>query len=601
MPFQERRWGRKEPSIRTVQSDIFEGPTLAPVYTAEGYFGGYYGHGYYIAFHEGDSIDIDTTQLARGSVNSVKSPNFLEQSGTHLVGNMPLVLLEDESDYFDLDLEIGEALVPPPALITRILPLNIETTPVQPKASDFPIQVDLNRHIRGLMQDTEFRIVEVREHTPSLVKTNLSENLEDGVYAYAPQGNYLHNFLEVMIEVFDDLHPTIQASRAPQYAPIMPGFASTSELGQSTIETVLVSVEDDVIGDPDKEGVFWTDQGNNGTCLLAATGSILESLGIGSYDDLLSRTVVRINGNGNVIDDNNNIVPRANWGEYFESIGVDILIDGFPPYVEIVERLSNEYLTAVEFKNPGISRLLTVGSIMPNPALRQKWDWVQTVFDAYDVPSHTGYATNFGTIVKEIQEGNKIVAYVDATELWRSPLIEFIDDNDFIPFSAARSSENHALWITGIDTNTNPPSIILNDSGSESGREARYPLEAFLNAFEDSEFVYTATGADSPDADIQAQRKEIYDIIFDDFHPSGLTNQRFMDVTDRLVSNRFNKNLRDYDFIDKLDAKYPGFRAKVRAYKMAVEEQRTDVLSSIGLSTEEIAEIKEIFEDVDDE
>ena len=460
------------------------------------------------------------------------------------------------------------------------------------QASDYPFEVNLRDLVHGnLGSSVEINVLGIEELTPSELRTDLSKRVDGTVLRYTPQGNFLHNVLRIHAEIADaSHHPTIGArQRAAVYSVTPSGSLQVIPTDRGNVpveETLAVRIVDDVIGDPVKAAKNWTFQGANGTCLLASVGSALASLGEidDGYEHLLSRTTVRIDANGNSIDENGNRILLADTG-------VDILIDGKPPYVEIIEPLTPEYLSKID---PRLRDDLRVGAIMPNPELKQNWGWVKTMFDAYNVPSHTGYASNFATLVQEIQVGNKIIAYVDAVELWRSPFTDFIDGNDWIPFSAERSVENHALWITGVKITDGEPYIIVNDSGLESGRSAEYPLKQFAEAFEDAEFIYTATGATAPDQTIQNQRQSIAEDITNYF-----AADKYSATTVEKVQQRFNRLLEDLDLLDSIALETPGFKAKVTEYKTAVENQRYDVLLDIGLQPTEIEEIAKIFEDVD--
>ena len=466
-------------------------------------------------------------------------------------------------------------------------------------ASNYPFSVNLRERISNIYGDSVINILSIEEYTPSLLRTDLEGILdEEGVLTYDPQGNYLLNALVIRFEAADAQRPpTIQARRTGGVygSGSDPMFPVVSNPLQPADGTITVAIKDDIIGDPEILEQFWKHQGNNGTCLLEAVSASLRSLGLddANFVNTLRRTTVRINAIGNIIDLDGNILS-------IEDIDADILIDGKPPYVYITEPLSPEYLAAVELLNPGISKLLKVGSIMPNPGLRQNWGWVETMFDAFDVDTHTGYATNFATLIEEIAAGNRVIAYVDAEELWRGDLIEFIDQNDWVPFAAARTAENHALWITGVEIDNGEAYIYVNDSGDREGRGRKYPLKKFAAAFEDSEFLYTATGPSAPDQAIQNQRKEIFDTIFTYVHPDGLQGSEMAErITQRLVENKFNRYISEERHLNAIEQVSPGFKAKVQAYKEAVNQQQTDVLTAIGLTEDEIAEIEKIFEEVD--
>jgi hypothetical protein len=440
-------------------------------------------------------------------------------------------------------------------------------------------------------------VTSIEEYTPSRLATDLRRTVRpDNIMEYTPQGNFLRNWLLMTAEIADEYHPpTILArSMSAPYStiprnPVLPQRGNVPDG-----ETLAIKVVDDVIGDPEKMGKYWVNQGANGTCLLASVGSILSALGKidDGYSDLLKRTVVKVNAHGQIVDDSGNVISLS-------QTGIDILIEGQAPYIQLTEPLTPEVLQRYEGLQPGVTRGMVPGAILPNPNLRQNWGWVETMFDAYNVQNHTGYASNFATVIEELAAENKIVAYVDALELWRSPLTDFIESNDWIPFVAEKSVENHALWITGVEIDAGEAFVILNDSGNASGREAKYPLKKFLKAFEDSEFLYTATGVAAPDNDLQIDRAALqYDI--NSYHADLLDTSAGLldDVTKNNFNKAFNALIKDDAFVDRVEATNPGFKARVRDYKGKVNAQKEKALRQIGLDPDSI---DDIYEDVDTE
>lgn len=489
-------------------------------------------------------------------------------------------------------------------------PIDVESIPAFVRASSaYPFKIDVSESLRlhGAEPPFNINMVNVQEFTISDAQRHWEEDNpfvkmdEHGVITYSPQGNYLRNKLVITVEVADKNNPP--GIFAAEKGDVYQGERSPGEIDREPIvpkgTEVLVNVEDDVIGSPSELAKFWVNQGANGTCLLAAIASILNSEGIADFEDILSRTVVRINAHGQIIDDNGDVIPLS-------ETGVDILIEGQAPYIQLAEPLLPEVAERFEELSPGITRFLAPNVIYPNPNLQQNWGWAEIMFDAYDIPNHTGYASNFATILEELESGNKIVAYVDAKELWQSPLIDFIDGNDWIPFSAERSIQNHALWITGVEVEGDEAFIVVNDSGDPSGREARYPLEKFLDSFEDAEFIYQATGHQAPDNHIQTERyalqTDISNVVSGRTVTIGGVEHRFPEISDftdlQNFNRRFNDFLKDPDFIDAMDAEVPGFKARVGRYIGSVNEQRERVIRSLGLDPDEI---EKIFDDVDDE
>jgi hypothetical protein len=100
--------------------------------------------------------------------------------------------------------------------------------------------------------------------------------------------------------------------------------------------------------------------------------------------------------------------------------------------------------------------------------------------------------------------GRGVVVGVNADELWdQGPLATFwnwfceqlgLDNALFTP-------ANHAVTVIGIDiSDPQNPMVILNDSGTPDGAGVLYPLDKFMDAWENSDFYYVATDQAIPEA-----------------------------------------------------------------------------------------------------
>lgn len=101
----------------------------------------------------------------------------------------------------------------------------------------------------------------------------------------------------------------------------------------------------------------------------------------------------------------------------------------------------------------------------------------------HGIPTHTEYGGNVYDLVNELAQGHKVIVGVDADELWRPSFF-----NDLFGEAA-----NHALIVTGIDT-TDPQNVrvLITDPGT--GDVAKeYPLEQFLDAWQDANCQFIAT------------------------------------------------------------------------------------------------------------
>lgn len=605
MALQERRWRRRQPTVREVDTAVSYG-----------------GYGPYLAYdyfevNEGDDIEINTGALGLGTVRVVRKPDFLREDGTFLVGRVPLVS-EVEADEFDIELETAEGFLSAPVPVIRDFDISARAAMFD-ALSEYPFVINLRSYLHGLPSDAIVNIASIAEYGVSTFETNFENALDANLnFTYAPRGNFLRNIIQLNLEITDPRRRG--TGRVTQAASFYGGPGSPSEppvnlppirTAPPEMATVTVQLCQNLATDASEQlSDFWNYQGHNGTCLIASVGSVLESLGVASFEEVLRRTTVGVDKDGNyvVLDRDGDPVYKDDGtylylSEATDQSLVDIFIDGKPTYVKVLETLSAEYL---EFftENLGLSvEQVMDGLTMPNPDNPQDWSWTETMFSEFGVESHTGYMSNFATLIAELNAGNKVVAYVDAVELWRSPLTDAIVNSGWVPLAFGRSVENHMLWITGVDlSDPDEPIIILNDSGQEDGAGVRYPLERFLNAFEDSEFEYTATGFSAPDNELQVDRAGLMtEICAYQADLIGTSSGLLSDVARDNFNKEFNELMEDRAFLERVDDFIPGFRERARNYKRNVNVQQQNVLRAMGLTSEQIARINQIYADVDEE
>ena len=93
----------------------------------------------------------------------------------------------------------------------------------------------------------------------------------------------------------------------------------------------------------------------------------------------------------------------------------------------------------------------------------------------------------------ELAQGHKVIVGVDSGELWdRNPILDAIADKLGI------SGADHAVVVSGIDT-TDPSHIqvTISDPGT-GGAAVSYPLDQFVDAWQDSGFYMVATQDPAP-------------------------------------------------------------------------------------------------------
>lgn len=99
---------------------------------------------------------------------------------------------------------------------------------------------------------------------------------------------------------------------------------------------------------------------------------------------------------------------------------------------------------------------------------------------------------NIFTLTSELAKGNRVIIGVDSGELWNQGFDENLED------ISGMSGADHALIVSGIDTtDPNNVKVVLTDPGS--GDVAKeYPIEQFIDAWQDSNFHMVSTVEPAP-------------------------------------------------------------------------------------------------------
>ena len=122
---------------------------------------------------------------------------------------------------------------------------------------------------------------------------------------------------------------------------------------------------------------------------------------------------------------------------------------------------------------------------------------IGNMMDLYNIPNHTVQNATLADLASELQAGHGVIVGVHSSELWDSgPLADL---SHFLAKAFGLDNQywnpaDHAVVVTGIDvSDPDHPMVILNDSGHPDGAGAPYPLDQFMDAWENSGFYYTAT------------------------------------------------------------------------------------------------------------
>lgn len=150
------------------------------------------------------------------------------------------------------------------------------------------------------------------------------------------------------------------------------------------------------------------------------------------------------------------------------------------------------------------------------------------------------------------------------------------------------NSQDHAIWITGIDY-SDPDNIkfIINDTGYDDHAAKTYPMAQFIAAWEDSNFLYTATGGSAPDAFQQNERKFIDDALILHFNIHGDPTSKML-VDDYAF---FLSYITNTDLMKEVEKIAPGVMGRAAHYlrNLGIEEKR--IWEKYGLDAETIAQV----------
>lgn len=95
------------------------------------------------------------------------------------------------------------------------------------------------------------------------------------------------------------------------------------------------------------------------------------------------------------------------------------------------------------------------------------------------IETYTSYDVSFADLEDVLATGDKAIVAVDSNEIW-SPQYDRRGD------SVEQTDGGHAVWVTGIDYESNGSiNIILNDSGDPNGSASVVEYDDFINAWSD--------------------------------------------------------------------------------------------------------------------
>jgi predicted double-glycine peptidase len=113
---------------------------------------------------------------------------------------------------------------------------------------------------------------------------------------------------------------------------------------------------------------------------------------------------------------------------------------------------------------------------------------IQTLLESQGIETHIGRG-DIADLAEELNAGHKIVIPLDSGEIWE-------EDSHFEDLLYERA--DHAVVLTGIDLDSIPPKVFLNDPGHPEGKAMEVELGIFVDAWNDSGNQFLATN-DAPE------------------------------------------------------------------------------------------------------
>lgn len=131
-------------------------------------------------------------------------------------------------------------------------------------------------------------------------------------------------------------------------------------------------------------------------------------------------------------------------------------------------------------------------------------DDMGNMLDLFGIESHEITNASVAQLAAELQQGHGVIVSVNSSELWDTGLLADLKNFLCELFGLDNSTWNpadHAICVTGMDlSDPANPMVIINDSGlpNDAGVGASYPLDKFLDAWENSDCTYIATNDPLP-------------------------------------------------------------------------------------------------------
>ncbi len=146
------------------------------------------------------------------------------------------------------------------------------------------------------------------------------------------------------------------------------------------------------------------------------------------------------------------------------------------------------------------------------PGVGTPIDVIGQMMEFHGIPNHTVVDATVADLACELSQGHGVIVGVDSAELMDcGPMAELrLWMESTFGIDSGEAGANHAVVVTGIDvSNPTHPMVIINDSGVPNGKGVAYPMEKFLQAWEDSNCHYTATSIPLPYTCLQGSNHDM--------------------------------------------------------------------------------------------
>ena len=129
-------------------------------------------------------------------------------------------------------------------------------------------------------------------------------------------------------------------------------------------------------------------------------------------------------------------------------------------------------------------------------------DDIGNMMDMFGIDNHHCYNASVQDLAAELAAGHGVIVGIHNDDLYNNSSLENIWHDITGHDNPYDMPANHAVVVTGIDmSDPSNPMVVLNDSGIANGAGALFPLDAFMDAWENSNCSYIATDQPLPHHD----------------------------------------------------------------------------------------------------